>query len=113
MKPSTDLLVRIYRIFSAIGSQDQPLDDLSRSIFLQVAEASANKQNIKVSDVVHSGIGATAPTVYGRLKQLIDMDLIRSSTDPEDGRAVLLALTPKAQKKMKKMAQELREACKA
>ena len=113
MKPSTDLLVRIYDIFSAISPQDQPLDDLSRSIFLQVAKASANKQTIKVSDVVQSGIGATAPTVCGRLKQLIEMDLIRSSTHPHDGRAVLLTLTPKAQRKMKKMAQEIREACKA
>lgn len=113
MKASTELLLRINDFFNAIGSSVEPLDDLSRDILLQVADAQVNSRDIRVSDVTSHKSYVTAPTVYSRLKKLADMDLIRSTSDPKDKRAVLLSLTPKAQKKLKRVAQDIRQACQA
>ena len=113
MKASTELLVRINDSFNSIGSSDEPLDDLSRNIVLQVADAQVNSRHIRVSDIISHKNHVTAPTVYSRLKKLADRDLIRSTSDPKDRRAVLLSLTPKAQKELKRVARDIRQACQA
>ena len=113
MKASTELLVRINDSFNSIGSSDEPLDDLSRNIVLQVADAQVNSRDIRASDIISHKSHVTAPTVYLRLKKLADMDLINSTSDPKDKRAILLSLTPKAQKELKRVAQDIRQACQA
>ena len=110
MKPSTELLIRIMGVMNAISPQDEPLDDLSREIFLMIAEADANNRNHRVSDVV-SRSAATAPTTYGRLKNLIEMDLVESKADPKDARAQLLYLTPMGRSNIKKAAKEIHRIC--
>ena len=106
MKRSTDLLIRVMGIINSISPRDEHLDDLSRAIFLQIAEADANNRNLRVSDIAKSN-DATAPTIFGRVKDLIEMGLIWTKADPQDGKAQLLYLTPLAQKNIKNAAKEI------
>lgn len=113
MKASTDLVIRVRKFLNAIASPDKQLDDLSRSILFQVAEAQLHSRGIRVSEVAKRNEHATAPTIYGRLKKLAELDLIKSTPDHKDGRAVLLTLTPRAQRQMKNAAKEIRRVCQA
>ena len=110
MKRSSDLLIRVMGVINTISPGDEQLDDLARAIFLQIAEADANSRNLRVSDITSSN-AATAPTIYGRLKNLVEMGLIWTKTDPQDGRVQLLCLTPMAQKSIKKAAKEIDRIC--
>jgi DNA-binding MarR family transcriptional regulator len=52
----------------------------------------------------------TAPVVTRLAASLADAELVERRTDPKDGRAVLLALTPKGRRRARAMRRDLLEA---
>ena len=110
MRRSSELLVRIQNTLSSISSAGEPLDELSRGILFQIAEAHGNKQKIRVSDITAQQKKSTSPTVYSRLKRLFELGLVKTEPCQEDGRSVLLTLTPESKKMIKELASSIRHA---
>ena len=110
MKDDTKLLIRIQELFNAFGDQGNQLDESSRRMLFQVAEAYNAGKPLIVSDLAKNTDYGTAPTVYGRLKKLLDSGLIQNRQSPEDGRAIQLLPTPKAQKQLKELGLKVRKA---
>ena len=109
MRESTKLLQRIQKLLDSIADQEEPLDETSRRILLQLAEAKAAGRKLRVTDVVSVTDYGTAPTVLFRLKKLAEMGLIRSEASKSDRRARELSVTPRAQRKIKSIAAQIRE----
>lgn len=53
----------------------------------------ARPDGVRLSDLAHLK-GLDVSTMSRRVSQLIDRDLVTRSPDPEDGRAVVITLTP-------------------
>ena len=85
MRESARLLQRIQILLDSINDQDEPLDETSRRILLQLAEAKAEGRKLRVTDVVSVTSYGTAPTVLFRLKKLAEMGLISSSPASQTG----------------------------
>lgn len=111
MRRSAELLVRIHEIMSSISPEGEPLDELSRGILLNIAEANENKRKIRVKDIIEQQKQSTAPTVASRLKRLFELGLVKTEPCQEDGRSVLLMLTPASEKIVKELAWNIRHAC--
>ncbi len=106
-----EFLGRIQKILEAIGSPEDPLDELSRQILLHVSEQHSIGKKIIVSDVVTTfGRSSTPPTLYARIKKLRESGLLNTVPDPADKRAYQLFPTPLAQKQLKNVALKIRRA---
>ena len=110
MKASTDLLSRVNQILTRLGTNGEPLDDTSRQILFQIAQNQGNGKTTTVSDVTRTNEYGTAPTVYTRLKKLLELDLIVSSPNPTDGRSNHLRLTNRSVRMLKASADAIRKA---
>ena len=108
MGESTHLLQRIQRLLDSIGSPEERLDETSRRILLQLADARAEGRKLRVTDVISVSEYGTAPTVLSRLKKLTEMGLISSEASSTDGRARELSITPKTLKKLNYIAAQIR-----
>ena len=113
MKASTDLLSRVNQILTRLGSSGERLDDTSRQILFQIAENQGNGKTTTVSDVTRTNEYGTAPTVYTRLKKLLELDLIVSSPNPADGRSNHLKLTNRSVRMLKASDDAIRKATNA
>lgn len=111
MRRSAELLARIHSILTSISPAGEPLDELSRGILIQIAEAEGRKHKTRVSDVITQHKPFTAPTVHIRLKRLVELGLVRAESCQQDGRSVLLMLTPDSQKMVEELAWNIRYAC--
>ncbi len=83
------------------------MDYTSREILHTIASANLMEVKCRVSDVVKEGHFGTPPTVYARLDKLVEGGWIIKTKDKDDGRAVLLEITPMARAKFKKMSKAL------
>lgn len=110
MKASTDLLCRVNQILTRLGANGEPLDDTSRQILFQIAQNQYNGKTTTVSDVTRIYQYGTPPTVYTRLKKLLELDLIASSPNPADGRSNQLRLTNRSVRMLKASADAIRKA---
>lgn len=111
MKTYSEFVVDVHDTLNSMGSLEEPLDILSRSVILEVARANAKGYPIRMTDIVRSVKYASHVTVHERIKTLVEANLIERRQHPHDSRAKLLYLAPIAQEKMKKLAQEIRQLC--
>ena len=104
-----DLIFRIQRLIRVIEASTE-LDALNlsaREILKFIGERNAEGVPTRASDVIlKTGLG-TPPTIYQRLGELEEAGWIKNVPDPEDGRAKLLVLTPRAEKAFQQMSKEL------
>lgn len=104
-----DLIFRIHRLIRVIEASTE-LDALNlsaREILKFIGERNAEGVQTRSSDVIlKTGLG-TPPTIYQRLSELEQAGWVTSVPDPQDGRAKLLVLTPRAEKAFQKMSKEL------
>lgn len=109
MMKRDDLIFRIHRLIRVIEA-DTELDALNlsaREILKFIGARVAEGVQTRSSDVIaKTGLG-TPPTIYQRLTELEEAGWVKSIPDPEDGRAKLLLLTPRAEKAFQKMSKEL------
>lgn len=110
MKASAKLLYRVNQILTRLGTNGESLDDTSRQILLQIAKNQEDGKTTTVSDVTRTNQYGTAPTVYTRLKKLLELDLIASSPNPADGRSNHLKLTNRSVRILKASADAIRSA---
>lgn len=110
MRDDTKLLVRIQELFNALGDHDNQIDEGSRRMLFEVAQAYNSGKPLIVSNLAKNSNYGTAPTVYSRLKKLLEAGLIKNRKSPDDGRAVQLLPTPKAQKQLKELGMKVRKA---
>jgi len=110
MKSSVDLMYRVQKILSDLGVEGKMLDDTSRQILLQVASNQYSGQVTTVSDITRHTEYGTAPTVYTRLKRLVELGLIKSESNPADGRSNLLKITKSSEKLIKAGAKAIQRA---
>lgn len=101
MKASFNLMYRIQKILTNFGGEEMALDETSRQILFQVANNQQTGQITTVSDITRQSHYGTAPTVYTRLKKLVELDLITSSQNPADGRSNMLQLTKRSERLIK------------
>ena len=110
MKSSANIMYRIQKILSDIGVDGTILDETSRQIVLQVASNQYSGQATTVSDITRHTEYGTAPTVYTRLKKLVELGLITSETNPADGRSNLLKITKRSETLIKTGAKAIQRA---
>lgn len=113
MRESIQLLQRIQNLLDSIGDMDEPLDETSRRILLQLAEAKAEGRKLRVTDVVSVTSYGTAPTVLFRLKKLAAMGLIDSEPSKSDRRARELSVTPRTQRRLNSISAQIRSLIEA
>ncbi len=109
MNGSTEYMRRIQSILDTLGSGDRSLDELSRRILLQIAGGQSSGRLLTVSDVAINSAYGTPPTLYARLKVLIESGMIKASPNPSDKRSLLLSLTPKAKRQLDAVALKISE----
>lgn len=101
MKASFNLMYRIQKILTDFGGEGMALDETSRQILFQVANNQQTGQITTVSDITRQSHYGTAPTVYTRLKKLVELGFITSNPNPADGRSNILKLTKRSEKLIK------------
>ena len=103
------LIFRIRQISRNIEA-NAGLDDLdlsTRALLYYIGESVEDGRKLRVSDVV-SGAGlGTAPTVYARLAELENAGWIQAKPDPDDGRARLVSLSPRALRVFQKISAKI------
>lgn len=100
VKTYADLLLRIQNLLNNIGGTDPALDPLSRSILLHVASKEAEGEQLQMSDIRFDSQFGSQATALKRLQKLINQGWLSTSPNPQDGRAQLLGITPKAARHM-------------
>lgn len=95
----------IYEAEKANGVHD--LDHISRDMLHQITVAQIRKQPLCISDLAQNSQHGTAPTVYARLKKLVEAGWIERSENKNDKRSVILTITPKTQTTIKKISRVL------
>ena len=109
MNASTELVAGTLNVLSAFGSPDETTDILSRTIILEIAKANANGNPVRETDIVSKLSHTSNLTVHYRLKMLVETNLVTNMRNPADRRERLLYLTPLAQEKFDRLAQEIRQ----
>lgn len=107
MTPYADFLFRIQNLLNNLGGASPALDHLSRSILLHVARNEAQGEPLQLSDIRFDGQFGSQATALKRLQKLISQGWLSTSPDPQDGRAQLLGLTPKAARHMALTAERI------
>ena len=100
VKTYADLLLRIQNLLNNIGGTGPALDPLSRSILLHVASKEASGEPLQMSDIRFDAQFGSPATALKRLQKLISQGWLSTSPNPQDGRAQLLGITPKAARHM-------------
>lgn len=106
MKPYADLLVRIQNLLNNLGGSPA-LDPLSRSILLHVASKEARGEPLQLSDIRFDAQFGSQATALKRLQKLISQGWLSTSPNPQDGRAQLLGITPKAARHISLTSQQI------
>lgn len=83
------------------------VDPSTREILQAIASANVSDKEIRVSDIKNQEVFGTLPTVLTRLQKLVEAGWIERKEDTEDGRVVLLQITPKAKSIFKKISKAL------
>ena len=83
------------------------IDPSTREVLQTIASANLADTKIRVSDIKNQEVYGTLPTVLSRLQKLIEAGWIEKKADKEDGRVVLLEITPKAKSLFKKISKAL------
>lgn len=107
MKVSTDLLLRIENLLNNLGGSAAPLDSLSRNILLHVANKQAGGERLQMSDIRFNEQFGSQATALKRLQKLIDQGWLSTSPDPNDGRAQLVSITPKAARQITSVSEQI------
>jgi len=108
MNASTDSVASDLDVLKRFGSPTEPIDVL-RTIMLEIAKANANGHPARQKEIVRNFDFRSHLAVIKRLRQLVETNLIESTRNPADRRERLLYLTPLAQEKLEKLAQEIRQ----
>ena len=109
MNASTILAAGPLNVTNTFGSPDEPVDILSRTIILEIAKANAIGHPVRETDIVSKLSQISNLTVHYRLKMLVETNLVTNTRNPLDRRERLLYLTPLAQEKFDRFAQEIRQ----
>ena len=109
MMASAELVVDVLDVLNTLGSPDEPIDILSRTIILEIAKANANGNPVRETDIVSKLSHTSNLTVHYRLKMLVETNLVTNTRNPADRRERLLYLTPLAQEKFDRLAQEIHQ----
>ena len=109
MKSSLELLIRIERLLSNLGSTGEHLDEVSREMLLHISEAEIHQREVRVSTLCRDERFGSFPTAHRRLKRLIEMGLIQSAADPSDARVLVLSMTAKTKKNIRHAARQIRQ----
>ena len=107
MNASTELVAGAPNVLNTFGSPDEPIDILSRNIILEIAQANANGHPVRETDIVSKLSHTSNLTVHYRLKTLVETNWVTNTRNPLDRRERLLYLTPLAQEKFDRFAQEI------
>lgn len=86
------------------------LDFEAREILYAIASAYLSKTKIKTTDLRDMDVFGTLPTVLNRLNKLVEGQWIVKKQDPDDGRTLLLEITPKTRVVFKKISKALEKA---
>lgn len=103
-----DLKSAIHQAEKAHGVHD--LDHISRDILHEITLAQLGKQPLCISDLARNSRHGTAPTIYTRIKKLVDAGWVERSENEDDKRSVILTITPKTQTVIKKISKVLERA---
>ena len=109
MNASTELFAGVLDVLNTLGSPDEPIDIVSRTIILEIAKANANGHPVRETDIVSKLSHTSHLTVHYRLKMLVETNLVTNTRNPADRRERLLYLTPLAQEKFGRLAEETRQ----
>ena len=83
------------------------LDFVAREILQTIASANLLKMKIRLTDVKDMDVFGTLPTVLNRLNKLVEGGWIVKKQDPDDGRTLLLEITPKTRAVFNKISKAL------
>ncbi|MEI7601536.1 MAG: MarR family transcriptional regulator [Aestuariivirga sp.] len=89
------------------GSSNEDVDAVSRTIIIEIAKA--NGHPVRQKDIVRSFDLDSHVAVHKQLRRLVESNLVASERNPTDRRERLLYLTPLAQEKFDRLAQEIRQ----
>ena len=109
MNASTELVADVFDILNTFGSSDEPIDFVSRTIILEIAKANASGHPLRRTDIVRRSDFGSNVTVHKRLKKLVEANLITNTRNPANRSERSLYLTPLAQEKFDRLAQEIRK----
>lgn len=109
MNASTELVSGVLDVLNNLGSPDEPIDIVSRTIILEIAKANANGHPVRETDIVSKLSHTSHLTVHYRLKMLVETNLVTNTRNPADRRERHLYLTPLAQEKFGRLAEETRQ----
>jgi len=109
LNPSTDLVANVLDVLNILGSSNEPIDTVSRTIIVEIAKANASGHPVRQKDIVCCFDFGSHVAVNKRLRRLVETKLVASTRNPMDRRERLLYLTPLAQEKFDRLAQEIRQ----
>ena len=109
MNATTHSVANVLDVLNTFGSPNEPIDVISQNIFLEIAKANANGHPVRETDIVSKLSHTSYSAVHYRLKMLVDTNLVTNTRNPSDRRERLLYLTPLAQEKFDRLAQDIRQ----
>ena len=107
MDASTDLVANVLDVLNIFGSSNEHIDAVSRTIIIEIARA--NGHPVRQKDIVDCFDFDSHADVQKRLRRLVETNLVASERNPTNRRERLLYLTPLAQEKFDRLAQEIRQ----
>jgi len=109
MNASTHSADSVLDVLNTLGPPNEPIDVVSRTIILEIAKANANGHPLREKDIVRKLNNTSHLSVHRRLEMLVEINLIAKQRNPADRRERLLYLTPLAQEKFDRLAQEIHQ----
>ena len=109
MNGSTDSVANVLFDSNTVGSPNDPLDVVLRSILQEIAKANASGYPVREKDIVRKLNHTSHLSVHRRLEMLVEINLIAKQRNPADRRERLLYLAPSAQEKLDRFALEIRQ----
>ncbi len=88
----------------------QDLDHVSREILHEITIAHHKGQHLRISDIARKLQYGTPPTIYARIKELVDGGWVERLENENDKRSMLLTITPKAKTVFRKISKALERA---
>ena len=109
MNASTDPVANALFGLNTVGSPNEPIDVVLRAIILEIAKANMNGHPVREKDIVRNFDVSSHVAVHRRLEMLVGLNLVAKMRNPADRRERLLYLSPSAQEKFGRFAQEIRQ----
>jgi hypothetical protein len=109
MNGSTDSVANVLFDSNTVGSPNDPLDVVLRSILQEIAKANASGYPVREKDIVRNFDPDSHVAVHKRLEMLVGLNLVAKRRNPADRRERLLYLSPLVQEKFDRFAQEVRQ----